>query len=69
METPRCETPRVDREGAVDWPSSNRPRSPNAVHLARVTDNRDRLLCLDREDAREGMCALVEKRPPAYTGR
>jgi len=54
---------RLTKEGlnlAVDAPS---------LEAAIAVENRNQLLCSKTEDAKEGMRAFIEKRPPVYLGR
>jgi enoyl-CoA hydratase/carnithine racemase len=41
----------------------------SSLDAAMAIENRNQLLCLHSEDAREGMRAFVEKRAPVYSGR
>ncbi|MGB1537423.1 MAG: enoyl-CoA hydratase-related protein, partial [Pseudomonadales bacterium] len=40
-----------------------------SLEAAMAIENRNQLLCARTEDAREGMRAFIEKRPPQYKGR
>jgi enoyl-CoA hydratase/carnithine racemase len=40
-----------------------------SLESAIAIENRNQLLCSRTDDAREGMRAFIEKRPPQYTGR
>lgn len=54
---------RLTKEGlnlSVDAPS---------LEAAMGIENRNQILCSKTEDAREGMLAFLEKRPPVYKGR
>lgn len=41
----------------------------SSLEAAMAVENRNQLMCSRTEDAREGMAAFVEKRPPVYKGR
>ena len=41
----------------------------SGLEQAMAIENRNQILCSRSEDAREGMRAFIEKRPPVYTGK
>lgn len=41
----------------------------NSLESAMAIENRNQILCSQTEDAKEGMRAFIEKRPPVYLGR
>lgn len=54
---------RLTKEGlnvAIDAPG---------LEVAIAIENRNQVLCSRTEDAKEGMRAFIEKRPPVYQGR
>ena len=54
---------RLTKEGlnlAIDAPG---------LEAAVAVENRNQILCSRTEDAKEGMRAFIEKRPPVYQGR
>jgi enoyl-CoA hydratase/carnithine racemase len=41
----------------------------NSLEAAMAIENRNQIMCSGTEDAREGMRAFLEKRPPVYSGK